>query len=158
MRPIKSYVTDDLNTEIRCASCNRAKMLNVSGFIEAQSIIKFEAKCTCGNSFISFLERRKHYRKSTNLVGTFENCSKPDEDIGLLIIKDLSRTGMKLEISGKNDIQADDILLVQFHLDDAIRSQLNKMVIVKNHDNQFLGTEFAPTETVCKALSFYLLN
>ena len=132
--------------------------MNVSDFINAQSEIKFEAKCVCGNSFNAILERRKQYRKLTNLPGTYEICSKANNYChGLLTIEDLSRNGMKLKIVNSEDISVGDILMVQFCLDDAIKSLLNKMVIVKHRKHQYLGTEFAPIETVDKALSFYLL-
>jgi c-di-GMP-binding flagellar brake protein YcgR len=133
--------------------------MNVSGFIDAKSKIKFRAKCLCGNSFNAKLERRKQYRKSTNLPGTYEIFSKAkNNNNGLLTIEDLSRTGMKLKIFNTKNISVGDILMVQFCLDDALRSLLNKMVIVKHRHHQCLGTEFAPTETLCKTLSFYLLN
>lgn len=159
MTPLKSYVTDDLFTVIRCSSCNRSRNMNVSGFINAKSEIKLKAKCLCGNSFDAILERRKQYRKITNLPGTYGICSMAGNNRnGHLTVEDLSRTGMKLKIVNTNDISVGDILIVQFCLDDVAKSMLDKMVIVKHRHHQCIGTEFAPTETVGKALSFYLLN
>ena len=155
----KSYVAEDLSTTVKCSHCSRSRRLNVSRFLYAHSMVRFEANCLCGNSFETILERRKHYRKLTNLPGTYESCSKVNQDSkGLLTISDLSKTGMQLKIVDTKDISLGDILLVQFHLDDAVRSLLNKMVIVKNRRGQYIGTEFAPTESICKALGFYLLS
>jgi hypothetical protein len=93
------------------------------------------------------------------LAGAYESCSKKNgEGRGVLTIADLSRSGMKLKIVGTKDISTGDILMVQFHLDDAVKSLLDTMVIVKNKQDQYFGTEFAPTEQVGKALGFYLLS
>jgi hypothetical protein len=133
--------------------------MDVSGFINAKSAIKLRAKCLCGNSFNAVLERRKQYRKLTNLPGTYGICSIAGKNCnGHLTVEDLSRTGMKLKIVNTSDISVGDILMVQFFLDDAAKSLLDKMVIVKHRHHQCIGTEFAPTETVGKALSFYLLK
>lgn len=159
MTLLKSYVTDDQSTTVKCSHCSRTRRLNVSGFLKANSLVRFKANCLCGNSFETVLERRKHYRKLTNLAGTYESCSKKNEEgRGLLTIADLSRTGMKLKIAGTNGISTGDILMVQFHLDDAVKSLLDTMVIAKNKHDQYIGTEFAPTEQVSKALGFYLLS
>ena len=159
MTLLKSYVTEDQNTTVQCSLCSRSRRLNVSGFLNANSLVRLKANCLCGNSFETILERRKHYRKLTNLPGSYESCSVVNADSkGLLTISDLSKTGMKLKIAGTKDISRGDILMVQFHLDDAVRSLLNKMVIVKNLRDPYVGTEFAPTESICKALGFYLLS
>ena len=159
MTVLKSYVTGGQSTTVKCSLCSRTRRLNVSGFLKANSLVRFKANCLCGNSFETILERRKHYRKLTNLAGTYESCSRKNgEGRGLLTIEDLSRSGMKLKIIGPKDISTGDILMVQFHLDDIVRSLLDTMVIVKNKHDSYIGTEFAPTEQISKALGFYLLS
>jgi hypothetical protein len=47
---------------------------------------------------------------------------------------------------------------IEFHLDDAQRTLIKKTVIIKNQHDQYIGAEFAPYETVDKALGFYLFS
>jgi hypothetical protein len=49
-----------------------------------------------------------------------------------------------------------DLLKVSFQLDDPPRSQIQKKVVIRNISPPLIGTEFAPTETLDKALGFYL--
>jgi len=48
------------------------------------------------------------------------------------------------------------LLKIEFRLDDAQRSLVQKKVIVRNVSDNFIGTEFAVTEAIDKALGFYL--
>lgn len=150
---------DDLTTTISCSSCHKHRVLNVSAYMNIQSIIRFEAKCSCGNIFETILERRKQFRKPTNLPGSYENCSEAKRKCsGLLTIRDISTNGMKLKTHDADDFFAGQVLRVQFYLDDYQRSFLSKSVVVKNQNDKYLGTELLPTENVCKALSYYLMN
>jgi hypothetical protein len=47
---------------------------------------------------------------------------------------------------------------LEFHLDDAHRTLIKKTVIIKNQRDLFIGAEFAPFDTVDKALGFYLFS
>jgi len=77
---------------------------------------------------------------------------------GLLIVKDLSTLGMKLQISPDNDCEVGDVIQVEFHTDDVQRAFIKKKVIIRSINGPIVGTEFAPTEGIDKALGFYLFN
>ena len=49
-------------------------------------------------------------------------------------------------------------ILVEFYLDDNLRTLIKKKVIVRNIAGPTIGTEFAPTEAVDKALGFYMFG
>ena len=65
---------------------------------------------------------------------------------------------MKLQIDAENDCEIGDVIQVEFHTDDAQRARIKKKVIVRNIKGKIVGTEFAPTEGVDKALGFYLFK
>jgi hypothetical protein len=63
---------------------------------------------------------------------------------------------MKLEVAGSGTMAKGDLLKVEFTLDNPARSPLSKKLIIRNIAGNLIGTEFAPTETLDKALGFYL--
>jgi hypothetical protein len=75
---------------------------------------------------------------------------------GSVQIKDISTTGMKLQIATRETFAVGDLLKISFQLDDPPRSQILKKVLIRNISHPLIGTEFAPTETLDKALGFYL--
>jgi hypothetical protein len=77
---------------------------------------------------------------------------------GLLRVKDISLNGMSLFVSGAKTFDAGDILKVSFNLDDARQSAVEKKLVVRRVNPPYFGCEFAPNETIDKALGFYLLS
>jgi hypothetical protein len=142
----KVYVTSKQMATFACPQCNRSKTVDVSKYASLDKIIRVSVKCPCGNAYKAILEKRKQYRKETNLPG------------GLMTIKDLSTSGVKLQLNVKQNFAIEDQMLIEFHLDDAQRTLIKKTVIIKNQRDQFIGAEFAPFETVDKALGFYLFS
>jgi hypothetical protein len=77
---------------------------------------------------------------------------------GLIAVKDLSATGLKFQINSQHNCTVGDVIIVEFHLDDAQRTLVKKKVIVRNIIGQNIGTEYASTEALDKALGFYLFS
>ena len=142
-----------------CPKCHKAKTLNVSKYANLDKNVKVNVRCTCGYTYTSILEKRKRYRKETNLPGSYRRLinGKP-MDSGLLIVRDLSTIGMKLQIDAANDCEVGDVIQVEFYTDDAQRAFIKKKVIIRSINGQTIGTEFALTEGIDKALGFYLFN
>ena len=64
----------------------------------------------------SILERRKHYRKELKLTGSFVRLvSGKPAGRGDMIVRDLSLTGMKLEVYENLNFSEGDELQVEFH-------------------------------------------
>jgi len=112
------------------------------------------------------LERRKFYRKGTNLPGayTYKKTNLPGtytlegkDDRGLMTVINISRSGLKLRVNVTRDFQPGDILNVEFNLDDRDRSPIKKSVIVRNIQEKLVGVEFAAIEHFDK-LGAYLLK
>jgi hypothetical protein len=151
------YISDNETAVFRCPSCQRTKTMDMSAYRESGRVLKFKLKCPCGHVATTIVEKRRRYRKETSFPGTYIHyVDGQPKGKGACTVKDVSNNGMKLLISAKETFTVGDMLKVSFHLDDAPRSRIQKKVVVRNVSLPYIGTEFAPTETIDKALGFYL--
>ena len=155
----KVYITSQQMATFVCPNCEKSKTVNVSKYAELDKNVKVNVKCPCGHMYTSILEKRKKYRKETNLHGLYIRIVDGKEvESGLMKVRDLSTTGMKLQINDQHGCEVDDVIQVEFHLDDTQRSFVKKKVIIRNIKGTEIGTELAPTEAMDKALGFYLFS
>jgi hypothetical protein len=155
----KIYITSTKMATFVCPKCQKSKTVNVSKYADLDKNVKVSVRCPCGYAYVSILEKRKRYRKETNLPGSYKRYVDGKQiSGGLMIVKDLSTFGMKLQIDTDSDCEVGDAIQVEFHTDDAQRAFIKKKVIIRNINGTIIGTEFAPTEGVDKALGFYLFS
>jgi len=155
----KIYISNTKMATFVCPKCQKSKTVNVSKYAHLDKKVKVSVRCPCGYAYISILEKRKRYRKETNLPGSYRRLINGKQvGGGLMIVKDLSTIGMKLQIDADNDLDVGDVIQVEFHTDDAQRAFIKKKVIIRSINGPAVGTEFAPTEGIDKALGFYLFN
>ncbi len=155
----KVYITSNQMATFVCPKCQKSKTVNVSKYAGLDKIVRVNVKCPCGHAYTSILEKRKKYRKETNLPGTYLRIVDGKKiGRGLMTVRDLSTIGMKLRIHGDHHCIMGDVLEVEFYLDDTQRTLIRKKVIIRNIVGPNIGTELAPTETVDKALGFYLFS
>ena len=155
----KVYVTSKQMATFICPVCQKSKTVNVSKYASLEKIVTVKVTCPCGYGYTSILEKRKKYRKATNLPGSFVHLveGRPTRD-GLMKVKNLSTSGLKIHVNTEHHCAVGDIIQVEFSLDDNHRTLIRKKVIVRNLVGQNIGTEFAPTEPIDKALGFYLFS
>ena len=155
----KVYITSKEMATFVCPQCQKSKTVNVSQYANLDKIVRVKVTCPCGHGYTSILEKRKKYRKETNLPGSYLRIVDGKKiGNGLMLVRDLSNTGMKLQINGEHDCAVGDVLQVEFRLDDTHRTLVTKKVIIRNISGPYLGTELAPTEAMDKALGFYLFS
>lgn len=155
----KVYITSKQMATFVCPQCQKSKTVNVSQYTNHDKIVRVNVKCPCGYAYSAILEKRKKYRKETYLSGTYEHfVGGKKVDGGLMTVKDISTTGMKLKMSIHHRCAVGDLIRVEFQLDDIHNTLITKKVIVRNIKGPEIGTEFAPTEAVDKALGFYLFS
>lgn len=155
----KVYITSKEMATFVCPHCQKSKTVNVSQYANLDKIVRVKVTCPCGHAYTSILEKRKKYRKETNLPGSYLRIVDGKKiGNGLMLVRDLSNTGMKLQINGEHDCAVGDVLQVEFRLDDTHRTLVTKKVIIRNISGPYLGTELAPTEAMDKALGFYLFS
>jgi hypothetical protein len=104
------------------------------------------------------LERRRHYRKLIDLYGTYWIKEK-----GLsrdMVIKDISRAGIKFHVDLKPLLKIGDSIGVEFRLDNPQRTLISKRVIVRNIRDGDVGVEFINVDSSNAAdvsIGFYLM-
>ena len=155
----KVHITSKQMATFICPKCQKSKTVNVSKYASLDKKVKVKVTCPCGYGYTSLLEKRKKFRKNANLPGSYVLFADSRQaGGGLMTVKDLSTSGLKLQINTQLNFTVGDVMLVEFHLDDALRALIKKKVIVRNIVGQNVGTEFAPTEAIDKALGFYLFS
>lgn len=155
----KVFITNQQMATFVCPKCSKSKTVNVSKYVNLDKLVKVNVKCPCGHAYTSILEKRKQYRKETNLPGSYiHSAGDKPANRGLMTVKDVSATGLKLKPNVAQNFAIGDHMQVEFHLDDRNRTLIKKRVIVRNLNVPFVGVEFEPTEAHEKALGFYLLS
>jgi hypothetical protein len=153
----KLFITSENTVVFRCPHCQRTKTVDVATLGELARPLRFRLKCPCGQVTTSVIDKRRRFRKETSFPGTYVHyVDGQPRGKGSLTVKDLSVNGMKLMIASGETFNRGDVLKVAFKLDDAKRSLVEKKVVIRSISPPFFGTEFAPTETLDKALGFYL--
>jgi c-di-GMP-binding flagellar brake protein YcgR len=104
------------------------------------------------------LERRKFFRKKVNLSGSIIGDSGKRYSIR---VRDLSRTGLRMEVLTPHAFQVDERILVEFFLDDVKETQISKGVVIRKADDKVVDGEFLATESFDnsdKVIGFYLMK
>jgi len=151
------YITNSNTAVFRCPQCQRTKTVDVSTFGEFKPPLRFKLTCPCGHVASAILEKRQRYRKGAHLPGTYVHyVNGQPRGKGTMTVKDLSTNGIKLVLSASGTIAPGDLLKIEFRLDNAKRSLVQKKVVVRNVVGNSVGTEFTVTEALDKDLGFYL--
>ena len=171
---------------IECPRCNTSKTVDMSKHIAIDDVIRFTARCKCGNSYKVVLNKRDKFRKKTNLSGSYTNLSPgKGGQKGQMTILDVSRSGIKTKINqmrltpkdhdlysrtagtatfalkklnSSDDLNVGDIILVEFQLDNAKRSMVSKEVVIRWIDMPYIGIEFTSIPEYDADLGFYMMS
>ncbi len=160
---VKAYISADQTATFICPQCQKPKILNVSKYLSRNTQIKLKVTCGCGHQYVALLEKRKKFRKQTNLNGIYKyTYQSPDgrhiEDIGKMTLTNLSFSGLRVKVFFPPRFSVGDKLTVEFKLDDVKKSFVRKEVIVKNIDGLTAGLEFIFNDPYDAILGFYLFN
>lgn len=159
MNENKIYITDDYTATFLCSKCGCSKKKDVSQLKNMHKALHVNYKCVCGHAFSVLLERRKFFRKDVNLTGGF--IYSDTKSITSMTVKNISRTGLKVELKDIGGVAGGDRLFVEFHLDDKDKTLIREEVIVKSITGGLLNVEFTsskPGSLYDKAIRFYLLS
>lgn len=153
-REQKAFVKDGDEATIICPSCNVVKELSVRQFRHRLHMLK--VKCKCGNTFRVQLEFRRHFRKPTDLSGTYD-LLHPAVGGGIARIVNLSLSGVCFEVKGMHDLKIGQKGVLVFKLDNRKETVLSKRVIVRSVIGNRIGSEFMEDQAYEKELGFYLM-
>lgn len=155
----KVFISSNNTATFVCPQCGNVSTADVSKYAALDNKVAVNCKCNCGNRFKVSLEKRRQYRKSTDLPGAFYyRMDNGDIGKGSMRIVDISSNGFKLKLNVSRNFAIGEQLRVEFHLDDNRRTYIEKEVIVRNVKKNLVGTSFAPGEGDDPSLGFYLMS
>lgn len=150
----KSFVKPDGEAMIVCPACDAARAISASQFRHRQHLVK--VKCKCGHVYKVHLEFRRHFRKPTDLEGTYD-LIPPATGGGKIKIVNLSLNGACFEVRGIHDMQVGQKGSLVFTLDNRKETVLFKKVVIITVNGNRVGCEFVEDRAYEKELGFYLL-
>jgi len=154
------FVADNNIATLVCPECNASKNTDVTKYKDLEKLVRLKIKCTCGSSYSVMLERRRYYRKETNLPGTYVYSSAGgQQQKGPMTVTEISRGGVRLKVMVLPKFEVGATFYVEFHLDDKQQSLIKKEVTARMLADRFVGAEFCsidPSDPSDKALGFYL--
>jgi hypothetical protein len=140
------------------------------GIQEAVSIGQFDTKgnaihatCPCKKQFTVVLEKQRLYRKSVHLEGYFslgehfEPTAASSSTWGPMIVKDISKTGLRFLSDKTKFIHPGDLLMVRFNLDNANQALIQKPARVISVTDSDVGCQFEGADSYDITLGFYFM-
>lgn len=155
----KVFITSKNTATFVCPECGNSTIADVTKYAALSNAVNVKCKCNCGNTFTVTLEKRRQYRKTSDLPGYYYHLMPNGEtDKGIMRVVDISSNGLKLKLNVERKFKGGDKLRVEFHLDDKRHTFIEKEVIVRNVHQNLVGTSFAPNQGDDPALGFYLMS
>ncbi|MBM9537778.1 PilZ domain-containing protein [Desulfobulbus alkaliphilus] len=151
---LKAHVRTNGTATLICPACGAVRNVSAERFRHGRHVIT--ARCRCRHVYNILLDFRRHYRKKTNLPGTYEILSEGGVGGGIIHIINISRGGLGFTVSGLHRIEKDQLLLVEFQLNDKKQSVLKKRATVKSVQQNVIGCQFMEDAAMEKALGFFL--
>ncbi|MEN8188739.1 MAG: hypothetical protein ABFS19_02745 [Thermodesulfobacteriota bacterium] len=149
----KVFVKANDTATIRCPECDSTRKVEVGGYRFKQHTLK--VRCSCSHCYLISLDFRKNFRKKTDLPGNYL-IDPPVGGNGPIQVTNISKTGVGFTVAGIHNFQVGLEANLEFTLDNRLQSQLNKKVIVRSVNGDYIGSEFADHQDFEKELGFYL--
>jgi hypothetical protein len=149
------FINSNLTATIPCAKCGQSYQKDVSKFIGHETQVRLKYKCKCQNSFSVLLERRRFIRKEVRLSGSI---IVNQEKIPITIV-DISKHGIRLKLLNNISLKLDDVIEIDFTLDDSNRSKISKNVRIKRFMPPItIGCEFLTEDHSGNLGKYFLFN
>ncbi|MBV5319146.1 MAG: PilZ domain-containing protein [Desulfobulbaceae bacterium] len=156
MTNVKVHVREDNTATLVCPACGAVKLIAADKFKLARHTLK--VKCRCQETFNVLFDFRRHYRKQVSLPGTYEIISQGGVGGGIIHLNNLSRGGIGFTVSGLHQVKKDQVLLIEFQLNDKKKTVLKKKVLVITVEQNLIGCQFENNVEMEKDLGFFLKN
>ena len=158
----KAFISSSNQTTFTCPQCKATRTVDVTKHKALEKAVKIKIHCPCGHDYPVLLERRKQFRKTVSLPGTYTRIyNQRRAGKGTMVVKDVSRNGLSIRVNDVTYMKIGDVLEVKFKLDDTKASPIEKDVVIRKIVGYDLGTEFTsidPGNASDKAIGFYLMG
>jgi transcription elongation factor Elf1 len=151
---VRVFISDNNKATFQCPECGTGKTVDVSRYKDTEAAVRVKCRCRCGHKYTAILERRKYYRKDTDLPGTYRFKNKGGKM--LMTVINISRTGLQLKINDDPEIKSGDNLRLEFRLNDSNHSLIEIDVVVHAIRGKNIGCEFR--DDYSSQLGSYLLK
>lgn len=153
----KVFIEADDTVTLTCSRCNKTRIVDVSRF---KGHTRAKVRCKCGHIDRIQLEKRRQYRKATDLRGTYKviptDNSPPDS--GVMAVVDISRNGVRMKFKDPVLFKTGDRINIRFNLDDKNMSLVERDVIVQNIEPPYVGAKFHRPNEMDNVIGFYLFK
>ena len=150
----KVYVNEKNKVTIICPQCGNVKIENAEPYRTDDGNRNTDITCAkCEAQFTVFVDFRKFYRKKTSLRGIVYNLN---EKFCKITVENLSRNGVGFTMADDFTVKIDELIDVQFTLDDENRTFIRKRATVRLIKDNYIGAEFIDIHTFGKEIGFYL--
>jgi hypothetical protein len=137
---VPAYLNARNIAKFNCPACNKAYTRNLSKAANIGHGTKLRCRCTCEHTFVINLERRRHYRKPTEITGGY--LHERHQYRGMFTIKNISRSGAGIELHTAREVNEGESLLLKFNLDDEEKTYIAKEAVIRKKDGKYIGVEF----------------
>lgn len=155
------HISSDNTATFACPSCKKMRTVNIADYAGLDKAVKIKVRCPCSHQYPVMIERRRQFRREVAFPGTYTRIINGRAmDSGSMVVKDVSRTGLKIRVPDSQHLNAGDTLEVVFRLDDPRKSQIRKQVVIRKKEGGDLGVQFLASDAgnpSDKAIGFYLM-
>ena len=152
---------DDGLVLLTCPGCGALESVSSREFDRLGNTI--QVGCPCGRQFNIVLEKRRYYRKSVRLEGYFSlggelgPIGASGKIWGPMIVKDLSKAGLRFVSKKAHLIHKGDLLMVRFNLDNTNQALIHKPARVISISDDGVGCRFEGADSYDITLGFYFM-
>jgi len=140
-----------------CPYCTKATKESVEKFIAKRGPV--EINCDCGKVFSVEIELRNTYRKKLYLDGFYVRADQKGA-WGKMTVKNISLGGLGFEaMSKQHELQKGEIIKIDFNLDDAKNTRIQRQVEVRFISGRYIGCQFIKSGIkMDPELGFYMMR
>jgi PAS domain S-box-containing protein len=155
------FPRDDGLVQLTCLACGTLEPVGLDQFDKLGKAIR--VSCSCGNEFTAVLEKRRFLRKPVRLEGYFSvggdlgPIGAEGTLWGAMVVKDLSRAGLRFATDKANLLHPGDLVMVRFNLDNSNQALIHKPARVIAVTGQGVGCRFEGADKYDITLGFYLM-
>ncbi|WP_028581574.1 PilZ domain-containing protein [Desulfogranum japonicum] len=153
MATVKAHVRQNNTVTVTCPACANIKTIATEKFRKTSHTIK--VRCSCKHVFQLQMDFRQHFRKPVNLPGTYAILKK-GRGGGVIHIHNISRGGIGFTVSGMHNLQPQQVINLEFHLNDKAQTLIKKEATIRTVINNKIGCQFFERDELGKALGFFL--
>lgn len=155
------FIASDNTATFACPRCKKMRTVKIADYAGLDKAVNINVRCPCGHQYRATIERRRQFRREVAFPGTYTRIvNGRSMGSGSMVVKDVSRTGLKIRVPDAQHLNSGDTLELVFRLDDPQKSQIQKHVVIRKIEGVDLGVQFLsnvagnPSD---KAIGFYLM-